>query len=191
MARMTKKLSGVVLAAVVLATAACGTATGGTTAPPAPSWDDPSSAAPSSAPAKPAVPQPTYADLTRGSTTSVVTLYSYDATAHSAVVEPLVFMSGPDYCKKFKVKSTDPRCNREWTTEESHTKVTVPVVEKPKLTTYDGGDEGECAGTMTSGAVCPTTKSAFARWVKDNPDALAVITTKDGTITKIAPMFTP
>jgi eukaryotic-like serine/threonine-protein kinase len=190
MARMTKKLSTVVLGAAVLAasvvaTAACGT--GGATSPQA----APSSAVAVKASSKPAAPQPTFADPLHGSTTSVVKLHSYDATAHSAVVEPIVFMDGGEYCKKFKVKSSDPRCNREWTTDESHTTITVPVIPKPRLNAWDNGADGDCIGTMTTGSVCRTSPSTFAKWLKENPEGFAVITTKNGTITKIAQMYTP
>jgi hypothetical protein len=184
MARMTKTLSAVVLATAVLATAACGP--GESTGPPV----RPSTVAagPSS---KPAGVQPTYADPSRGSSTSVVKLYSYDAVAHSAVVEPIVFMDGGAYCTKFKVKPSDPRCDREWTSEESHTKITVPVSRKPTLNAWDDGRGGDCIGGMTSGGVCPVPAATFAAWLKDNPEGFAVITTRDGTITKIAEMYTP
>jgi hypothetical protein len=184
MPRMTRILPAVVLAAAVLTTAACGI--GESTGPPV----RPSTVAarPSS---RPAAPQPTYADPSRGSSTSVVKLYSYDAVAHSAVVEPIVFMDGGAYCKKFKVKPSDPRCDREWTTDESHTKITVAVSRKPTLNAWDNGRDGDCIGTITSGGICPVSASKFAAWLKDNPEGFAVITTKDGTITKIAEMYTP
>jgi ABC-type transport system substrate-binding protein len=177
-------LAAAVLAAAVLATAACGT--GESTGPPA----RPSTVAarPSG---KPAAPTPTYADPARGSSTSVVKLYSYDAVAHSAVVEPIVFLDGAAYCKKFQVKPSDPRCVREWTSEESHTKITVAVSRKPTLNAWDDGQDGDCIGTITSGGVCPVSASRFAAWLEENPAGFAVITTRDGTITKIAEMYTP
>jgi hypothetical protein len=182
--RATAFRATAVLAAAVLATAACGT--GDETALPA----APSSRA--AAPSRPpAAPQPTFADPGHGSTTSVVKLYSYDAGAHSAVVEPIVFLDGAAYCKKFQVKSSDPRCGREWTSEESHTKITVPVSRKPTLNAWDDGQDGDCIGTMTSGGICPVSAARFAAWLKDNPAGFAVITTRDGTITKIAEMYTP
>ena len=181
---MTSKLSTIVLAAVVLTTAGCANPT--SKAP----LITPSSAAvkPST---KAAAPQPTFADPLRDNTTSVVKLYSYNAAAGSAVVEPIIFMDGPAFCKAFKLKSGDPRCQREWTTEESHTKITVPVVQQPRLTTWDDHEGGDCIGSMTTGSTCPTSASEFAKWVEDNPEGFAVITTNDGTITKIAEMYTP
>lgn len=184
MTRMNTKLSAIVLAAAVLTTAACGTAA--PAASPVPS--NSAAVKPSS---KPVAPQPTFADPTQGSTTSVVKLYAYDAAAHSAVVEPIIFLDGPSFCKAFKIKSTDPRCDREWTTEESHTKITVPVSQQPKLTTWDDQHGGDCIGSMTSGGICPTSASAFAKWLKDNPKGFVVITTKDGTISKMAEMYLP
>jgi hypothetical protein len=181
---MIRKLPVAVLAAAVLTTAACGT--GDSTGPPV----RPSTVAAGPS-GEPAAPQPTYADPSRGSSTSVVKLYSYDALAHSAVVEPIVFMDGAAYCSKFQVKPSDPRCDREWTSEESHTKITVPVRRKPALNAWDNGPDGDCIGTMTSGGICPVSAARFAAWLRQNPAGFAVITTSDGTITKIAEMYTP
>jgi len=184
MTRMNSKLSAIVLVAAVLTTAACGTATATTPSGPA------SSAAvqPST---KPAAPTPTFADPTQGSGTTVVKLHSFDAGAGSAVVEPIIFMDGPAYCKAFKLKSSDGRCQREWVSEESHTKITLPVLAKPKLTTWDDHQGGDCIGSMTGGGTCPATAAEFAEWLKQDPGGFAVITTKDGTITHIAQMYTP
>jgi hypothetical protein len=183
MTGMVKKLSAVVLAAAVSATAACGTSH------PAAPWVTPSSAA--ATPRSAAAPTPTFTDPLHGSTVSVVKLYKYDAAAHSAVLEPIVFMEGPVYCKKFKIKSSDPRCQLEYTTDESHTKITVPVVKRPRLNAWDDGKDGDCIGSPVTGSVCPVSPSAFARWLKENPAGFAAITTVDGTITKIAQMYTP
>ncbi|MEU4218425.1 hypothetical protein [Actinoplanes sp. NPDC026623] len=121
----------------------------------------------------------------------MVKLYSYDATAHSAVAEPVIFLDGPAFCKAFKLKSSDPRCQRDWADEESHLKVTLRVSAKPKLTQWDDHKDGDCTGTITTGAVCPATEAQFATWLKNNPGGFAVVTLTDGTVTKIAQMFTP
>jgi hypothetical protein len=192
MTRMFRKLSVMVLAAA-LTTAACGTN------PQSGPWVTPPSGPPSvagtpSATAKPstaAAPQPTFTDPLHGNTTSVVKLYSYDAVAHSAVVEPIVFLDGTAYCQKFKIKSKDPQCQREWISKESHVKITVPVVSKPRLNAWDDGNGGDCFGDIVTGSVCAVSAATFAGWLKENPEGFAVITTKGGTITKIAQMYTP
>ena len=180
MAPMTSKVSAAVLAAALLTAAGCGFA--------GPDASGPASSAPvSKAPA----PGPTFADLTTGSKSSAVRLYSYDAAAHSAVVEPIIFLDGTAFCKAFKIKPSDPRCQRDWEDEESHVKVTVPVAAKPKLTQWDNHRDGDCIGSMTGGGICPATEAEFAAWLKDNPGGFAVITLVAGTITKIAEMYTP
>ncbi|MCU7728321.1 hypothetical protein ODJ79_31800 [Actinoplanes sp. KI2] len=187
---MTSKIPTVVLAAllapVLPATAGCA-ATGRNKPAGTPSRAAGTGTPSSKAPA----PGPTFADLTTGSKTSVVKLYSYDAKAHSAVVEPIIFLDGPTFCKAFKIKASDPQCGRDWQDAESHTKVTLPVRDKPKLTQWDNHRNGDCTGTITSGAICPATESEFATWLKANPAGFAVITTADGTVTKIAQMYTP
>jgi len=175
-------LCAVVAGAGVLATGACGATTG--SAPPAASI----SPAPSVAPAP---PRPSFADLTRGDSTSVVKLYAYDAEAHSAVVEPIIFMDGPAYCRKFQIKAGDGRCEREWITEESHTRITVPVVARPRLTAWENEKGEDCIGSMTTGGLCPVPAKVFARWLEENAEGMAVVTMKDGVVTKLAEMYTP
>jgi hypothetical protein len=148
---------------------------------------------PSAFPSAPssAAPEPSFADLTRGSTTSVVKLHAYDAKNRSAVVEPILFMTGQKYCKTFKVKSTDARCNREWITEDSHTKVTVPVAAKPKYFTWQAENGDVCIETPEGGGTCPMTAKEFDAWAAENTNAMVAITTVDGTITRMAQIFTP
>ena len=181
---MTSRLAAVVLAAALLSAAGCDAA-GRREPPAAPSSKAPSSKAPSPAPG------PTFADLTTGSKTSVVKLYSYDAAAHSAVVEPVIFLDGPSFCEAFKLTSSDPRCQQDWADEESHTKVTLPVRPKPALTQWDDHRDGDCIGGIATGAVCPATPAEFAAWLKAGPNGFAVVTTVDGTVTKIAQLYTP
>ena len=168
------------LLAAVLTTAACATT------PPA--------AAPSFAPSPshaPAPPRPTFADLTRGDSTSVVKLYAYDPAAHSAVVEPIIFMDGPAFCRKFQIKKGDPRCDREWTTEESHTRITVPVIAAPRLNAWENPAGDDCIGSMTTGGTCAVSVATFTRRAKANPEGFTVITLHDGVATKLAEMYTP
>jgi hypothetical protein len=169
---------------VLLLTAACGRPDRN------PTLVTPSSAPVATRTTTPA-PRPTYTDLTTGDSTSVVRLYAYDPKAHSAVAEPIVFMEGPDFCRKFKIKSSDPRCELEWTTEESHLRVTLPVTAEPRLLAWDDHHDGDCIGTPTSGGVCRTTTTDFAAWLDQNPKGYAVLTVKDGTVVKMAEMYTP
>jgi hypothetical protein len=126
----------------------------------------------------------------RGQATSTAKLYAYDQVAHSAVVEPVLYLFGPDYCAQFKIKEGDGRCERETVTVESHLKVTVPVRDEPLLMTWDGLD-GRCVGTITGGGICPIKPSAFTRWLKESPQGLIAISTTDGTATRLAQMYSP
>jgi hypothetical protein len=194
MSRMNNNLRRAALAVPVLATIAamatgCGTnqsptfADGSASAPPS---SAPSKAAPTPTPA----PAPTFPDVTRGSTAVTANLLSYDAAAGSAVVVPTLMLTGEDYCKRFKVKASDSRCQREWITVDSHTKITLPVGPDAKLLSFKDGDPG-CVGNMIAGGTCPVSKKEFAAWTKDNPEGLIRISTKDGTIVKMAQVFTP
>ncbi|MEU4240904.1 serine/threonine-protein kinase [Actinoplanes sp. NPDC026619] len=127
-----------------------------------------------------------------GAASSVVKLYSYDPAAHVVVVEPVLYLAGPDYCTLFKIKQTDERCNQETTIVESHLKVTLPAAARPALTTWDDPQaEGDCIGSMTSGGLCPIKPAAFSEWLKSDPLGLAAVTTKAGQATKLAEMYRP
>ncbi|WP_245664860.1 serine/threonine-protein kinase [Actinoplanes subtropicus] len=130
--------------------------------------------------------------LGSGRASSVVKLQSYDPIAHVVVAQPVLLLSGPDYCKLFKIKQTDGRCEQEYTIVESHLTVTVPAVNRPALTTYDDPKgEGTCIGSMTGGGTCPIKPAAFAQWLKTNPQGLATVTADGGVATKLAEVYTP
>ena len=140
--------------------------------------------------ATPAVPGPTFADVSKTDGGTAAKLYGIDFTAHSAVIMPIIFMTGPDYCKAYKVTAKGGQCDREWVTEDSHVKVTLPVSPTVTLMTFDDG-ENDCIGTMKTGGTCPTTALKFAAKAKDNSQELVYVTVKDGTITRIAEEYTP
>ncbi|MEV6636306.1 hypothetical protein AB0M54_36695 [Actinoplanes sp. NPDC051470] len=174
----------VALALVALA-GGCGTATPGG----APAGPPPSAAAPSSAPPKSAAPAsskaaPAFADLTQGSAKTVVKMYSFDADNSAAVVEPIDF--------KTAVCAADaPDCNREWDTEDSRSKVTVPLAEKPKYFTWQDDNGDVCLKKPEDGGTCPMKEKAFADWIKENPGEMVAITTDNGEIVRAALVYVP
>ena len=206
---MKRKLLAVVL---VLVAGGCGTSqpdAAGTPAAPAPtppsaaspspsppSASSPSPSSPSALPTSPrskkAAPKPRFADLTQGRATSVVKLHGFDAKNASAIVEPIIFMTGDAYCRTFKIKRSDSRCVSEaYVTEESHTKVTVPIAPKAKYFTWEGTDGSVCIDAPEKGGTCPMTEKQFTGWFKLNKQAMVAVATQDGTITRMATVYTP
>jgi predicted Ser/Thr protein kinase len=133
---------------------------------------------------------PTYADVLHGRATSAAKLLSFDATALSAVVEPTILLRGRDYCAKYRVPSSAPRCGQDWTTEDSHTKITLAVRRDAVLRTTRDNDE-KCLGDMIGGGTCPLPVSTVAGWLKEHPGALVSITAADGRLTRIAELYVP
>jgi hypothetical protein len=117
-------------------------------------------------------------------------LLAYDPVAQSAVIEPTLFLTGPDFCKTLHIKASDDRCERDWVAEDSHVKITLPVSPQARLLTARYGDEA-CMGTMASGGTCPLTPKQFAALARDHPPMLVHVSVRDGTITTIAEEFTP
>ena len=150
------------------------------------------SSSPSAAAPSPSAPQPRFADLTQGSTTSVVTLHSYDAKNASAVVEPMIFMTGDAYCKAFKIKRSDDRCvHHEYVTEESHTKVTVPLAADVAYFTWEDPNGDVCIDAPEKGGTCPMTAKQFAKWLKAGTGEMVAVATRDGAVTRMAIVYTP
>lgn len=173
---------------MVLAAGGCGTAAPDT----APASDAPApSAAASSAPGRKPAP-PRFADLTQGRTTSVVKLHGYDAKNASAVVEPMLFMTGDAYCRAFDIEPTDNRCvHREYVTEESNTKVTVPIAAEVKYFTWEGPGGEVCIDAPEKGGTCPISAKGFAEWFKQNKGGMVAVATEDGALTRMAVVYTP
>ncbi|WP_433113670.1 hypothetical protein [Micromonospora sp. CA-246542] len=197
---MRRKLLAALLLVVVVG--GCGTgspdASSATTASPSavarpggPASDPPGT--PTGTPSSGATaPQPRFADLTQGSTTSVVTLHSYDPANASAVVEPILFMTSDAYCRAFKIDRSDGRCTHlAYITEESHTKVTVPLADDVAYFTWEDAQGDVCMDAPEKGGTCPMTGKQFAAWFALNKRAMVAVATELGVITRMAIVYTP
>ena len=132
---------------------------------------------------------PVFADLTAPDVSSAVAVLAFDPVAASTVIEPIVFLTGHDYCTSFGVSPADPRCTRGYVIEESRTKVTLPLDPQVRLrTTRDG--EKACRGTVAAGATCPATMATFATAVRARPAMPARITVRGGVVAELAQLYT-
>ncbi|GAA2478355.1 hypothetical protein [Winogradskya humida] len=128
---------------------------------------------------------PTFPELT-GDLTTTAKLLSFDPANKAAVVEPIIFQTGPDYCKALHISPVEARCSQEVVIDASNTRVTLPMA--TKLDMRDIGD-GSCAGTMTGGSTCKSTTGYMARLAGD--DAAVSITLQAGTLVRIAELYQP
>jgi hypothetical protein len=140
--------------------------------------------------ASPAPPTPTFTDVSHGDTNSIVKLLKYDPKARAAVVEPVVFLDGPAFCRAFRIPETDPRCEREWVTEDSRIKVTLPVTARVRLLTVKDGD-ASCVNEQTGAGSCPWSSRDLAQHAAPGRDLLVRLTTADGAATTIAELYLP
>jgi hypothetical protein len=140
---------------------------------------------------KPPAPGPSYADVTQGDSSTAALLSTFDAAAHSAVIEPVIFNDGPSFCKTYRIKSSDERCQHDWVLVQSHQRVAVPVSPDVKLFTAFSDTE-DCAGSIAKGGSCPVSTAKFAAMAAaDKKDFLVHVTLKAGTVTRIAEEFRP
>jgi hypothetical protein len=129
--------------------------------------------------------------VTKGDSSTAAMLYSFDATVHSAVIEPVIYMEGPTYCKKYRIRQSDGRCSREYVTVRSHQKAAVPVSPDAKFFAAESG-ERDCGGSIEEGGSCPATSEQFTQLVEQNGGGLvAHVTIKDGTATRLAEEYHP
>jgi hypothetical protein len=169
--------AGVAAAVLLLGVAACSA--------PEPTPAPPVTSAPASA-----APTPTFTDVSHGDTDSIVKLRKYDARARAAVVEPTVFLDGPAFCKAFHLPGTDQRCERSWVTEDSRLKVTLPVDPEVELLTVRDS-KPECVDQRTGTGSCPWRVADVTRRASPDVDLLVRVTTRDGTVTRIAELYLP
>ncbi|MFG1606797.1 hypothetical protein [Actinoplanes sp. NPDC049265] len=181
-----------VAVALVFLAAGCGTETPAAAPPPssAPPSSTPSIAPSSAAPTPskttpaPKKTKPTFTDLTQGNSRSVVKLVRFDPDNSSTVVEPIKFLT--NVCKD------DPECHREWDSEDSHSKVTVPLADKVKYFEMFDKDGNPCVTDKPDdGGTCPTNEGKFTAWAKENPKGMVNVTIVNGEITKMAQIYTP
>lgn len=169
---MTRHSGPLAVAALLLAVASCGD----------PDLENPPVVASPSA--------PVFADLTAPEVAAAVSVLAFDPVAASTVIEPIVFLTGRDYCASFGVSPADPRCSRGHVVEESRTKVTLPLDPQVRLRTTRDGDQA-CRGTITTGATCPATMSVFAAAVHAHPGLPARVTVSGGVVVGLAQLYTP
>ncbi|GIE29397.1 hypothetical protein Ait01nite_024420 [Actinoplanes italicus] len=131
----------------------------------------------------------TFTDVRQGSTKSIVKVWGYYPKSRSVVVEPVLFMTGDEYCTTFKVKpSSDAPCERAWVTEDSRMVVTLPTSAAPKLASvFD--DPERCAGDPVTVGTCKITADRFAQRIGEA--GLAEVTTVDGTVTAMSEVYLP
>jgi hypothetical protein len=187
---MNAKLRAATLATLPALLLLTGCADSGGTPQAAPGSPSSSSPGPSTS-VKPAAPGPTYPDVTKGDSSTAAWLTNFDATAHSAVIDPVIFMEGPTYCKKYRIRASDARCNEDYVIVDSHQKAAIPVSPAVKLYTAFSDTE-DCAGLIETGGRCPITEAKFATLAKTNKnDFLVHVTIVDGTATRLAEEYRP
>ncbi|MFC7531707.1 serine/threonine protein kinase [Actinoplanes sp. GCM10030250] len=140
-------------------------------------------------PPSPAASVPSFADLRRGNSTSIVKVRAYYPKSRSIVVEPVLFLTGDEYCRTFEVTaSPDAPCEQAWVTEDSRMVVTLPTSAKPKLaSTFD--DPERCAGTPVTVGTCPISAAKLAERIGEG--GLAEVKTVDGAMIAMAEVYTP
>ncbi|MEU8664990.1 hypothetical protein, partial [Actinoplanes philippinensis] len=134
-------------------------------------------------------PAPTFTDVRAGKTKSIVKVRSYQPKTRSIVVEPVLFMTGDEYCRTFGLEpSADAPCEQAWVTEDSRMTVTLSTSAEPKLTsTFDEPDR--CAGDPVTVGTCTITAAKLATRLGNG--GLAQVGTADGVVTSIAEVYTP
>jgi hypothetical protein len=60
-----------------------------------------------------------------------------------------------------------------------------------KYFTWEGSDGAVCLDAPEKGGTCPMTQKQFAEWFKLYKGEMVAVATQDGTITRMATVYTP
>jgi serine/threonine protein kinase len=132
---------------------------------------------------------PAFTDVRTGRTKSIVKVRAYHPKNRSIVVEPVLFMTGDEYCTTFALEpSQDAPCEQAWVTEDSRMLVTLPTSASPKLTSVLE-DPQRCAGDPVVAGTCTLPAEKLA--ARLGTEGLAEVTTADGVVTSVAELYTP
>ncbi|MDP9795981.1 hypothetical protein J2S43_004493 [Catenuloplanes nepalensis] len=168
---------------LLLLLAACGSAPDDDTSSPSPSATP--SAVPSATPSTPA-----FTDVSRGDTDSIVRLLQFTPGRNQAVVvEPVIFMTNPEFCETFRIPADDKRCTYAWSTAGSEAKITLPRADDAIFALVDQSDLSACMDDMGAGS-CEVPATDFADHVGEGP-TLIRLTTDDGVAVRLAELYVP
>ncbi|GAA1639794.1 serine/threonine protein kinase [Actinoplanes couchii] len=131
----------------------------------------------------------TFTDVRKGSSTSTVEVHAIYTKPRSVVVEPVLFMTGPEYCEAFGLQpSEEAPCERAWLTEDSNMTVTLPL--SPDLKMFSVfEDPQKCAGNPVTVGTCKITPEAAIKRLESY--SWYDITVKDGVVTAMAERYVP
>ncbi|GAB7042318.1 hypothetical protein JCM9533A_61680 [Catenuloplanes niger JCM 9533] len=163
----------------LLLLAACGSAPDDTTAAPSPS------AVPSATPSVPA-----FTDVSRGDTDSIVKLLRFTpGNGQAVVVEPVIFLTNPEFCETFHIPADDKRCLSAWNTADSEAKITLPCADAAVFALVDQSDPGTCMDDRGAGS-CETSATDFADRLGDGTPLIR-LTTENGVAVRLAELYVP
>ncbi|HWS39397.1 MAG TPA: hypothetical protein VN408_42465 [Actinoplanes sp.] len=147
----------------------------------------PVSAPPSAAPDT----KPTFTDVRIGDTVSVVRVERFTTGKNrSVVVEPIIYMKNPDFCRAFKIPLDDKECSYPYSIEHSGAKITLPRADDATYALIDAANWRKCTDTDLVAAVCKVTAATFQKWAARG-DEIVVMTTRNGTATHFAQIYYP
>ncbi|GAA1650542.1 hypothetical protein [Actinoplanes couchii] len=151
-----------------------------------PQASTPQSAVPSAKDVK-----PTFTDVRVGDTVSVVRVAAFKAGRNrSVVVEPVIYMKNPDFCRAFKIPLDDKQCSYPYAIEHSTAKITLPRADDATYALIDSDRWRECTDKDLVAAVCKVTAAQFQKWAAQG-DGTVVMTTRNGTATGFAELYFP
>ncbi|WP_157240028.1 hypothetical protein [Catenuloplanes japonicus] len=153
--------------------------------------DTPDPSASASVPVGPTPdPMPTFTDVSKGDTDSIVRLLSFTAGKNQAVVvEPVIFMLNPDFCEAFHIPADDRRCLAAWNTSDSQAKITLPRADDAVFALVNQADISKCMDDKGAGS-CEVSAREFAAYAEDQ-NHLIRLTTRNGVAIRLAELYTP
>jgi hypothetical protein len=108
----------------------------------------------------------------------------YDAGG-TAIVEPTEFLPGREYCRRFDLGDTSPKCAQKYVPATSSMAVSLPLAGKPTYLDYRR-NPAKCLDPRTHAGTCPVSFREFATVTDGTSPWPAIVTIRAGKVTSVA-----
>jgi hypothetical protein len=125
-----------------------------------------------------------------GDATVTARMWGLDHGEKSAVVEPVRYLTGAQYCRQNSIAPSSQRCRARTVTDGTGIKVTMPLGAGYRLREYRDGEPG-CTDPTTRAGRCPTTAYDFNIWATEHSPFPARLTIKGGKVAEVDQLDLP
>lgn len=102
-----------------------------------------------------------------------------------AIVAPTEYLTGADYCRRFALPTTSPKCGEKYVPVAGSTSVSLPLAAEPSYLDYRDNPQ-KCRNLRTRAGTCPVSFKRFATVTDETSPWPALVTIRAGQVTSVA-----